>query len=739
LRARNRHEPLSLSTTRLGETVMREESSFRQRTATRVLLLALIVAVVAPKSTHAQCTRSCGGQPPPPNDGFSVLHNFTGPPDGAGSTAGLVEDSAGNLYGTTSQGGITGGACGDAGCGIVFKVDQSGNQTVLHSFAGQPDGATPLAGLLLDAAGNMYGTTSLGGTANLGTVFKLDSTGTETVLYSFTGEPDGAGPAADLVFDAAGNLLSTTSAGGLANKGTVFKLDSTGKESALYSFTGGSDGSTPMAGLVLDAEGNMYGTTIAGGAASCKLPKRGRSTISPTCGVVFELDKTGIESVLYSFTGEPDGARPAGDLARDAAGNLYGSTIAGGTPCISIAPPFPGQGPVTQYDCGTIFKVHPTGGETLLHTFSGAPDGAIPYGGLILDAAGNLYGTTSQGGEGSCIVTSGLGSEDLGCGSVFEVEAAGNAVVLYSFTGTGLDWAPKSRLILDPSGNVFGTTTQGGVTGGECGDFGCGVVFSVAVNVNRPAADAPTFSPPGGTYNSVQTVAISDATANAAIYYTTDGSTPTTSSTRYEAAITVNSSETIQAIAAAAGFSNSPVASAEYTISTSDFSLTSASGSLTVASGGQKTDVITIAPLNGAFASPIQLTCAVAGPSPLPSCSFTPSSVTLGADAATSTLTITAPMAAATRTPSPRQPNQVRAFTFAAWIPLTLVLAAAGRSKKSRRGFWTLSGSFVLLLVLQSACGGTGGPTTSQTNYTITVTATSGAIQHSTQVGVTLQ
>jgi uncharacterized repeat protein (TIGR03803 family) len=718
---------------------MKQESSIRQRTATRVLLLALIVGVVAPSSTHAQCTRSCGGLPPP-HDGFSVLHNFTGPPDGAGSTAGLVEDAAGNFYGITSQGGITGGACGDPGCGLVFKLDQSGNETVLHSFAGQPDGATPLAGLVLDAAGNMYGTTSSGGTANLGTVFKLDSTGTETLLYSFTGEPDGAGPAADLVFDAAGNLLSTTSAGGLANAGTVFKLDSTGKESALYSFTGGSDGSTPMAGLVLDAEGNMYGTTIAGGARPCKLPKRGRSTMSPTCGVVFELDKTGTESVLYSFTGEPDGANPAGDLVRDAAGNLYGSTIAGGTPCISIAPPLPGQGPVTEYDCGTVFKVQPTGGETLLHTFNGVPDGAIPFGGLILDAAGNLYGTTSQGGEGSCAVSSGFDrTEDLGCGSVFEVEAAGKATVLYSFTGTGLDWAPKSRLILDSSGNVFGTTTQGGVLGGQCGTYGCGVVFELAAEVNLPAAAAPTFSPPGGTYNSVQTVAISDATANAAIYYTTDGSTPTTSSTRYAAAITVNGSESIEAIAAAAGFSSSPVASAEYTISTSDFSLTPASSSLTVASGGQKTDVISIAPLNGAFASPIQLTCAVAGPSPLPACSFTPLSVTLGAGAATSTLTITAPMAAATRTPSPKQPDQVRTFTFAAWIPLALVLAAAGGSKKSRRGFWALSGSLVLLLVLQSACGGTGGPTTSQTNYTITVTATSGAIQHSTQVRVTLQ
>jgi uncharacterized repeat protein (TIGR03803 family) len=723
--------------------VMKKESGSREQTVTvkfpPALLLIMIVAVVATKSVHAQCTRSCGG--PAPNDAFSVLHNFTGPPDGANSAARLVEDTAGNFYGTTSQGGITGGACGSVGCGIVFKVDQAGNETVLHSFAGRPDGATPLAGLVLDAVGNMYGTTSQGGTTNSGTVFKLDATGTETVLYSFTGSPDGAGPAADLVLDAAGNLLGTTSAGGISGRGTVFKLDATGKESVQYSFSGGLDGSTPMGGLVLDAEGNMYGTAFAGGAGPCKLPRRGRIMTTDTCGVVFELDTTGTESVLYSFTGEPDGASPAGDLVRDAAGNMYGTTVAGGILCIIIAPPLPGQGPSAEYDCGTVFKVHPTDGETLLHAFNGAPDGAIPYGGLILDAAGNLYGTTSQGGAGSCSASSGLsGIEDLGCGTVFEVEAAGNATVLYSFTGTGLEWAPKAGLALDPSGSVFGTTTQGGVTGGECTDFGCGVVFKFAADVNRPDAAAPTFSPPGGTYNSSQTVTISDPTANAAIYYTTDGSTPTTSSTLYAGAITVSSSETIQAIAAASGVANSPIASAAYTISPADFSLTAASSDLTLAAGGQKTDVITIAPRNGAFANAIQLTCVVAGPSPTPTCSLTTASLTLGTTAATSTLTITAPTASAMQT-TPPQPMQPGTFAFTVWLPLAFVAlyAALGGSKKRSRTCWALGGSLSLLLLLQSACGCMGGTMTSQTNYTVTVTATSGAIQHTTQIGVTLQ
>jgi uncharacterized repeat protein (TIGR03803 family) len=714
---------------------MRDQSGSGRPTATGTLLLAallaLFVAVAAVPSLYAQCTRSCGGPPPA---GFSVLHSFTGPPDGANSAAGLVEDAVGNFYGTASQGGITGGVCGSAGCGIVFKLDPSGNETVLYSFAGQPDGATPVAGLAFDAAGNMYGTTSLGGTSNLGTVFKLDSTGTETVLHSFSGPPDGAEPMADLVLDASGNLLGTTSTGGVTGAGTVFKLDSTGKESVLYSFLGGSDGSTPMAGLILDETGNMYGTTFEGGAGPCAKTKDSRSMAPATCGVVFEIDTTGTEGVLYNFTGHPDGANPAGDLVRDAAGNLYGTTVAGGILCYVIAPPFPGP-QSTEYYCGAVFKLDPTGKETLLHSFSGAPDGAIPHAGVILDASGNLYGTTEEGGTGGCTVSSGLGVPlNLGCGSIFEVEAAGNATVLYSFTGTGLDWAPKSKLALDPQGSLFGTTTQGG--SGECGSFGCGVVFRFGANVDRPEAESPIFSPPGGAYSSSQSVTISDLTADSAIYYTTDGSTPTGSSTRYSGAIAVNASETIQAIAVAPGYTNSSVTSAEYTISTPDFSLAAASSNLTLASGGQASDVITIAPQDGAFPDPIQLSCSVAGPPPAPACSLATASVTLGAKSATATLMITAPTAFAMLTPT-SLPTQPGAFPFAAWLSLLLVLAVVEGSNKRRRRCWALGGSLLLLIVLQSACG--GGSTTNQTNYAVTVTATSGALQHSTQVEVSLQ
>ena len=234
--------------------------------STWITALILLATFAIPPGAESQCTRSCGE--PSPGSPAATLYSFSGPPDGMNPQADLVEDTKGNLYGTTSQGGVTGGACGSLGCGVVFKLDTTGKETVLYSFAGEPtDGADPMAGLILDVSGNLYGTTSQGGTSNFGTVFKLDTTGKETVLYSFTGKPtDGADPMAGLVLDAAGNLYGTTSQGGTSsNFGTVFKLGTTGKETVLYSFTGGpSDGADPMAGLVLDAAGNLYGTTSQG-------------------------------------------------------------------------------------------------------------------------------------------------------------------------------------------------------------------------------------------------------------------------------------------------------------------------------------------------------------------------------------------------------------------------------------------------------------------------------------------
>ena len=259
----------------------------------------------------------------------TVLHHFHFGTDGAAPYGRLISDAAGNLYGTTQFRGIYGGQCGAFGCGTVFKIDPSGKETVLHSFRSK-DGAWPLSGLIGDAQGNLYGTTELGGdltggcgTLGCGVVFKIDRSGHETVLYSFTGGADGSQSAGSLVRDAAGNMYGTTGLGGdltcnaPSGCGVVFKIDSSGHETVLHSFQGQpSDGWDPIAGLVRDSAGNFYGTTYRGGTYGF--------------GTVFKVDTTGKETVLYSFTGGSDGSAPYAGLIRDSSNNLYGTTVGGG-------------------------------------------------------------------------------------------------------------------------------------------------------------------------------------------------------------------------------------------------------------------------------------------------------------------------------------------------------------------------------------------------------------------------
>jgi uncharacterized repeat protein (TIGR03803 family) len=244
--------------------------------------------------------------------------------------------------------------------------------SVLYSFKGSPDGAVPVAELVGDSAGNLYGTTAFGGAyLYYGTVFKLDAAGNETVLYSFKGYPDdGWDPHAGLVRDSAGNRYGTTYSGGAYRWGTVFKLDAAGNETVLYSFKGTPDGGFPIAGLVRDSAGKLYGTTFYGG--SC--------WYSDGCGTVFKLDAAGNERVLHSFHGEPDGRYPDAGLVRDHAGNLYGTTEQGGASSV-----------------GTVFKLDMAGNETVLYSFRDSPDGALPHAGLVRDHAGNLYGTMLRG------------------------------------------------------------------------------------------------------------------------------------------------------------------------------------------------------------------------------------------------------------------------------------------------------------------------------------------------------
>jgi uncharacterized repeat protein (TIGR03803 family) len=324
----------------------------------------------------------------------------------------------------------------------------------LYAFTGGSDGIRPYAGVAPDEEGNLFGTTLEGGNAGYcansndgcGTVFKVDASGRETILHAFTGGPDGGWPNAAPVLDARGNLYGTALQGGntgctnyqQVGCGTVFQVDASGKFSVLYTFTGGADGAVPGGSLTRDGSGNLYGTTCAGGMGY---------------GVVFKLDTSGHETALHSFAFN-DGDCSYAHLIADSADNIYGTTYEGGNvncPYVSVG-------------CGVVFKLDPAGNETVLHNFSGAPDGAFPYRGLIFDPEGNLYGATGGGG---------LGCSGGGCGTVFKVTPAGDETVLYKFQGSdGL--YPSAAVLRDSRGNLYGTTKAGG-------SYNNGVIFKVTL------------------------------------------------------------------------------------------------------------------------------------------------------------------------------------------------------------------------------------------------------------------
>jgi len=339
-----------------------------------------------------------------------VLHNFR-PMTGSGPYGGLIRDSAGNLYGTARNG------LGSHHAGVVFKLGAGGHYAVLHDFSGGADGGQPFGGVIRDSAANLYGTTLVGGAANAGVVFKIDASGQETVLYSFTGGADGGRPTDSVVFDPAGNLYGTTGIGGTASQGVVFKLDTAGKETVLHTFTGGADGGQPYAGVILDPVGNLYGTATAGGAGY---------------GVVYKLDPAGNETVLHTFTGGDDGNEPYGGVIRDSAGNLYGTTLLGGAA-----------------NCGVVFRLSKAGREKVLYSFTNEADGRNPASGVIRDSAGNLYGTVGSGGPADA-------------GVVYELDAAGGFTTLYSFSGARDGGAPQASLLRNSKGYLYGTAVEGG-------------------------------------------------------------------------------------------------------------------------------------------------------------------------------------------------------------------------------------------------------------------------------------
>ncbi len=356
----------------------------------------------------------------------SVIYAFcslTNCNDGAQPTSNLIMDADGNLYGTTSYGGAQ-------AQGTVFKLEPGGTLTVLYTFCSVgginvcADGSSPYPGLIRDSAGNLYGTTGGGGAHKGGTVFKLSSDGTLTTLHSFANNGiDGFGSSAGLLRDSVGNLYGTTYAGGKYGAGTVFRVTPAGKENIMHSFGATlTDGTIPSHVVpVMDQLGNLYGTTFYGGTHGY--------------GTVFEITVGGAESVLYNFgAAKADSMYPSAGLTIDSKGNLYGTATSGG-----------------MYDEGTVFRVTHSGTEAIMHSFqNNGTDGYNLYAPLIRDVSGNLYGVTYRGGR-------------YDYGTVFKVSASGVETILQAFTNSGTDGAnPIGGLLRDSAGNLYGTTYAGG-------------------------------------------------------------------------------------------------------------------------------------------------------------------------------------------------------------------------------------------------------------------------------------
>lgn len=383
-----------------------------------------------------------------------VLYSFSNPP--ANPRDGLVADQAGNLYGTAAGGGTT-------NSGFVFKLSAPAtkggawSETVLYSFlGGSTDGRFPRGGVVFDAAGNLYGTTSYGGANNFGTIFEvsppstLGATWVETLLYSFQSHPDGFVPWAGVIVDQAGNLYGTTQSGGSYACGTVFELappatsGGAWTETVIYSFLGGHDGCYPVAGLLMDSGGNLLGTTEYGGAC-----------FSAGCGTVFRLhyaQGSWTETVLHRFNAA-EGTQPVAGLTLHG-GSFFGTTVTGGTA-----------------QQGTVFQLtlSSSGVWTLLmiHQFgSSAGDGGTPYSGVAFDPAGNLYGTTGYGSNNPGGTVYKLSPPTVSGGTWTET-------ILHEFGSKNDGALPEAGLLLS-KGVLLGTTMQGGSE--TCN---CGTVFSV--------------------------------------------------------------------------------------------------------------------------------------------------------------------------------------------------------------------------------------------------------------------
>jgi uncharacterized repeat protein (TIGR03803 family) len=667
-----------------------------------------------------------------PAQTFTTLVDFGGT-NGDQPMASLVQGTDGNFYGTTYEGGDL--TCGPPyGCGTVFQITAAGTLTTLHNFE-STDGLFPEAGLIQATDGNFYGTTSAGGANPYysdGTVFMITPGGTLTTLYNFAGT-DGANPAAGLVQGADGNFYGTTEYGGnqsciSSGCGTVFMITSQGTLTTLYSFTGGTDGAHPSAGLVQATDGNFYGTTEGGGNSNC--------ISGGGCGTVFAITTGGTLTTLHSFT-LAEGANPLAGLVQGTDGNFHGTTEYGGDYSNCNIP----------IGCGTVFSITASGTLTTLHPFH-LTEGNNPFAGLAQGTDGNFYGTTAYGGANNACLS------QIGCGTVFDITAGGTLTTLHSFAGTDGS-GPRAALVQGTDGIFYGTTGGGGTS--TCNSVGCGTVFSLAIAANKTSTTTTAMVTPA----SIAVGSTSGVTLSATVKPTSGSGTPTGTVTFFNGTTQVGQPAPLSGGMAALNYNTSSLAVNTYSItatysgdtsfasSTSspavltvtaaqDFEIAANPATVTVSAPGQSgSTALTITPLGG-FNQTVSFAC-----SGLPAganCSF--ASTTTGA-----TMTITT--TGSTARLQEERFGRGQAPLYALLLPGLCGLVSAGARKRSLRSMRVLA---LLCAVgfcsLSIACGGGsstssggngGGTGTPTGKSTVTVTATAGSLSHQTTITLNVQ
>jgi uncharacterized repeat protein (TIGR03803 family) len=685
---------------------------------------------------------------------LTTLHSFNGS-DGADPN-GLIQGSDGKFYGTTLLGGNL-SLCSGNGCGTIFSISPGGTPVILYTFCSQTncaDGSNPSAALVQDTDGNFYGTTLGGGASNSGTFFKITPSGMLTTIYSFDGT-NFTSPGRVLMQGSDGNFYGSAGGGndfcGQGQPGfcgTIFKITPQGTPTLLYSFCGqpGCPDGYGFSGLVQGTDGNLYGTAAYGGnLVACDTLAY---PVYYSCGTVFKITPAGTLTTLHLFD-STDGGWPLGGLIQSIDGNFYGTTELGGA-----------------NGTGTIFRMTPAGTLLTLYTSPSAVDSP---GAMIQAASGIFYGT-SPGSYGTVFSFSiGLGGTTASTTSLslspasVTVGSSGPVVMTATVAPSSGSGTPTGVVAFfngssevgssnlsscvasydyDPSSLALNTYSITATYSGD-GTFATSTSSAQTLTINSlPGASTPTFSPGSGTYGSAQSVTINDTTTGATIYYTNDGTIPTTGSAVYNGPLTVGSTETIQAIAGASGYNDSAVASATYTITLSpDYHLTVTPSSLTIVAGQSGTAKFTVTPMNG-FNSEVSFTC-----SGLPSgatCTFAPSSVTpSGVNPSSSTLTISTSAASAAL----RGPRSCSHYlNYALLLPFVGMIFGSAALRKQAPVGSRFCGICVLALLAtgltscgsSSKVGNSGTPAGTSSVTVMASTSGTGATSHTAELTITI-